>query len=548
MYLKFLIIAVFSGIHMTSAAITTNRDVTQLTFEPLGLKVGVTACSNELVFAHGFENGELAIPSYFEDFTLDDGAMWPEPWVVSGNTNVIDIQSGEARLSPNPTNYSLARVFAAVETGDVELKFAFRMEDATTQGVGFYVRQNGGYLDQTMTAGEGYGVFVEGSFRGLQGIGVWREVAGSEEQIAHSIPLMLESGVSYQVRFRVHQLNANSTQLQAKFWEVGSVEPAQWQVSGQDSTPSIQNVTGGIAVDSWSSITAGPISSHTFVDTIEVESLCNPLRDLQILELVDDSFQFTEGPLWRGDHLLFSDIDGNTIYRLDPPSTISLFRNPSNRSNGLRLDNSGLLLAAEHQTRQVSQTLGNGDVITLVDQYQGLAFNSPNDIDVAIDGSVYFSDPSYGLADPNDRELSFNGVFRRRADTSIVAEWMGVVGVNEPNGVLLSADQSLLFVTDTAAGRLLRFDVASGGDPGALSNMQVLRDNITIPDGMCRGPEGAIYVATWSPSIEVFSEDGAYWGSIPVPLAATNCTFGDADGKTLYITAQQALYRIRLRP
>src|SRR5205814_1079180 len=111
-----------------------------------------------------------------------DAPTWPAPWSVAGNVQVADVVGGAARLAPQPTSYSLARMKGSPPTGDVEVTFAFRMEDQATQGVGFYVRQNGGYLMQTLPHGQGYAVFVAGSWYGANaGIGVWRELDGTEQ-------------------------------------------------------------------------------------------------------------------------------------------------------------------------------------------------------------------------------------------------------------------------------------------------------------------------------------------------------------------------------
>lgn len=146
------------------------------------------------------------------------------------------------------------------------------------QGIGFYVRQNGGYLQQTVPHGQGYAVFVEG-FRTTQGIGVWREVGGVETdiEITFDNALNLQNAVPYRVRFRVSQMDAGTTLLQARIWPVGQAEPAAWNVEATDATPVLQNLSGGIALDSWSVLQSpDPITAHTLVDDVEVEGLCIP--------------------------------------------------------------------------------------------------------------------------------------------------------------------------------------------------------------------------------------------------------------------------------
>ena len=369
-----------------------------------------------------------------------------------------DVQSGRARLRPVPSSYTLARMWAPVFVRDVEVRFALQIEHAPSQGVAFLVRRNGGFLTQTSPMGQGYGVFIEGTFRGAStsasAFGKSRQALNRFWRTARLSVPGPSAGTLYRVRFRVHQLNSTRTMMQAKYWPDSIAEPIAWQVSVVGSTRGLQNLTGGIGVDSASGILApNPVSANALVDDIEVTPLCNPIIGLGAAQLVGESFQFTEGPLWRGDHLLFSDIAGNTIYRLNPPSGFSVFRTPSDQANGLALDAAGNLLAAEHATRRVSSTDATTGVrTTLVDRYQGLRFNSPNDLQTRSDGTLYFTDPDFGLINPPvNRELQHNSLYRRAPDGALSLEWMGAVSVNQ-----LSLDGALLFLTDTSRGELRR--------------------------------------------------------------------------------------------
>lgn len=236
------------------------------------------AGSVDVVYVDGFENG-CGNLVYTEPFALADGSAWPAPWAPLGNVAQADVRQSMARLMPAPTGYSLARMGAAIDTRNVELRFTLRFEDLATQGVGLYVRQDGGYLTLTMPHGQGYAVFVEAGFRGLPGVGVWKEVDGSEIQIDHSPPPApaLLADVDYRVRYQVQQADAAQTLSRAKLWPASGTEPAAWQVSALDNTPVLQNLSGGIAVDSWSSIQSpGTITAHTRVDAVELISLCAP--------------------------------------------------------------------------------------------------------------------------------------------------------------------------------------------------------------------------------------------------------------------------------
>ncbi|UXI67000.1 hypothetical protein [Tahibacter amnicola] len=230
----------------------------------------------DILLLDGFE-ADCGRLIYSEPFSGANGSAWPSPWTAIGNVETADVQQSAARLRPHPTNYSLARMYAPVDTRNVELRFALRMEDIATQGVGFYVRQNGGYL--TQTNGRGYAVFTEGSFRNAPGVSVWKEENGTEIELAHAPapnPAMA-SGVEYRVRFQVLQLNSASTRLRARLWPSAGTEPVGWQTSFDDPTAVLQNISGGIAVDSWS-VRQPPaaITAHTFVDSVEIISLCQP--------------------------------------------------------------------------------------------------------------------------------------------------------------------------------------------------------------------------------------------------------------------------------
>jgi hypothetical protein len=227
----------------------------------------------DIVFLDSFENG-CGNLLYSEPFTFADNSAWPAPWTALGGVQTADIQAESARLQPNVTSYSLARMGASVANSNVEVRFTARFDDSATQGIGFYVRQNGGYLMQTTPHGQGYAVFIE-TFRNPAGIGLWREVDGTEQQLLPTYATTFGAGAEYNVRFQVAQSNPTQTQLRAKIWMVSYPEPA-WQITTQDTTPALQSVVGDIAVDSWSSLTAPPIYAYTHVDSVELISLCAP--------------------------------------------------------------------------------------------------------------------------------------------------------------------------------------------------------------------------------------------------------------------------------
>jgi sugar lactone lactonase YvrE len=274
----------------------------------------------------------------------------------------------------------------------------------------------------------------------------------------------------------------------------------------------------------------------------------DPLAGIGEVELVADGFQFTEGPQWMENDgvLLFTDFAG-AIFQVAVDDEISVFRRPSDGANGLAVDTEGRLLAAERDTRRVTRTESDGTVTPIAERFEGVPLNQPNDIAVRSDGTIYFTDPYYDGDGTTD--LDFHGVFRIAADGSLTAERRGAIA-EQPNGIALSPDESRLYVSNQAANLVWVFDVA---DDGSLSEARTFVAKGDGPDGMAGyGPDGMAVDAagnlfvTTGRGIEVFAPDGTPWGVILVPRTPANCAFGGADGRTLYITAGDGLYRVTL--
>lgn len=212
--------------------------------------------------------GDAGAWSFNEDFVAADAAPWPAPWTVLGGAASQTVQGSRGRLVPMTSSYSLARMGVKTGVSDLEVSFQVQFENLGSQGIGYYVRQNGGWLQNTATRGQGYAVFIEG-FRGSR-IGVWKEEDGVEIELANftGFATPLQSNVLYGVRFRVKQAAPTMTQLQARIWVAAQSEPSTWQVDRMDSTAVLQNISGGMAIDSYSSQTAGTITTATFVDKI----------------------------------------------------------------------------------------------------------------------------------------------------------------------------------------------------------------------------------------------------------------------------------------
>lgn len=266
------------------------------------------------------------------------------------------------------------------------------------------------------------------------------------------------------------------------------------------------------------------------------------------VEKLGTGFSFTEGPVWdeRNGCLLFSDIPAGRIIRWCPEDGFVDFRIPSGKSNGLTIDGNGRLIACEHANRRVSRTEKNGTVITIASHYGGRKLNSPNDVVAKSDGSVYFTDPPYGLnptfGTSGEPELDFYGVFRLSPDgdelTLLIADMI-------PNGLAFSPDESLLYVADTERGHIRVFDVAEDGKTSNGRLFAHIWGESLAPDGLKVDSEGNVYV-TGKGGIWVLDPEGNRIGVIPVPELPANLAWGDPDRKTLYITARTSLYRIRL--
>lgn len=272
-------------------------------------------------------------------------------------------------------------------------------------------------------------------------------------------------------------------------------------------------------------------------------------RLVPTLDAIATGFAFTEGPVWRGADLLFSDIPNSRTVRYRPlpeGPEITTFRYPSGQANGLTLDRQGRLIACEHAGRRVSRIDHDGKVETLADTFEGKRLNSPNDVVVRSDGSIFFTAPPYGL--PNQREgkeLPFNGVYRIDPAGRL---HLLVDDFERPNGLAFSPDERTLYVDDSARQHIRAFDVAPDG---TLSRGRVWAElkpapgERGVPDGMKVDVEGNVY-CTGPAGIWIFDPSSRFLGRIVLPEVPANLAWGDADWRTLYITAQTSLYRLRL--
>jgi gluconolactonase len=259
------------------------------------------------------------------------------------------------------------------------------------------------------------------------------------------------------------------------------------------------------------------------------------------LTLVDDGFQFVEGPVWKdGIGLLFSDIPANKIYFWKEGAGTSQYLNPSGNSNGLAVDDQGLVIMAQHGPRQVARLEADNSITPLATHFDGKRLNSPNDLVIRSDGSIFFTDPPYGLNDQGGTsELGFYGIYRlsptgdvQLLDTSL----------SRPNGICFSPDESKLYVNDSETRRIYVWDIV---DDTAVVNKQefAYMQPAGYADGMKVDENGFLYVA--GPiGIWIFDQEGNALDTIPVPGQTSNCVWGDDDRKTLYVTSGNAVYKI----
>jgi sugar lactone lactonase YvrE len=272
-------------------------------------------------------------------------------------------------------------------------------------------------------------------------------------------------------------------------------------------------------------------------------NLTDLFESLEVQELAT-GFQFTEGPVWHpAGYLLFSDIPANIIYRWEEGQPVRPWRTPSGHSNGLTYDRQGRLIACEHGNRRVSRLEPDGRVTVLASHYQGKRLNSPNDVVVRSDGSIYFTDPPYGIK-PEEKELPFNGVYRisPQGDVELLVD-----DFDRCNGLAFSPDERTLYIDDTVRRHIRAFDVAPSG---RLSRGRIFAEMVSDkeggPDGMKLDVEGNIY-CTGPGGLWVYRPDGELVGALYPPQRPANVAFGGPDRRTLFITARTSLYALRTK-
>ncbi len=261
------------------------------------------------------------------------------------------------------------------------------------------------------------------------------------------------------------------------------------------------------------------------------------------VDVISTGIQQPEGPVWKDNFgLLFSDIKGNKIYKWTEAEGKEIFMNDPDSTNGLTYDSTGILVACQMGLRRIVRFEEDGSETSLADNYEGKKFNSPNDLVIKSDGSIFFTDPNFNIPFGQHQELTFCGIYRisPAGNLQLLDKTLAL-----PNGICFSPDEKKLYVNDSQVHKIYVWDVV---DDSTITNKRLF---FTIPvtgyaDGMKVDDDGNIYCACAS-AVWVINPFGQQIGKINLPdnVSASNCAWGDEDHKTLFITGGSSVYKVR---
>jgi gluconolactonase len=295
------------------------------------------------------------------------------------------------------------------------------------------------------------------------------------------------------------------------------------------------------------------------------------LKENAKIEILAEGYEWSEGPVWVASEnmLLFSDVPTNKIYKWTEANGVEVYLTPSGYtgatpskskepgSNGLTLDRDGKLILCQHGDRRVARLDSDyknpkSNFITLADKFDGKRFNSPNDAVVRTNGDIFFTDPPYGLAGQDEdstKEISFNGVYKIAKDGMVT---LLIDSLTRPNGLALSPDEKTLIVANSDPEKAIwyAFDL---DEKDSIVQARIFYNVTTnfkmegmgLPDGVRIDRDGNIF-ATGPGGIWIFNKDGKVIGKIKLPQATANCELAD-DGKTLFVTSDMYLLRVKMR-
>lgn len=269
----------------------------------------------------------------------------------------------------------------------------------------------------------------------------------------------------------------------------------------------------------------------------------SPVPDGAKAERIASGYQFVEGPVWHSDgYLLFSDIPANTVYKWSEEGGSEVYLKPSGNSNGLMWDDQNRLILAQHGHRRVARIEEGGKEVALATHFEGKRLNSPNDLTLKSDGSIFFTDPPWGINNnPSAREIDWDGIYRLSPDGEIT---LLDKTITYPNGICFSPDETKLYVNNSGGRKIYVFDVVNDT---TLANKKLFysMSGSGAADGMKVDTEGNVY-STGPGAVWIFKPDGTLLDKIELPQNPANVNWGGPENKTLYMTAQNSIYRIKI--